>query len=91
MDPPATKNLGQNQDINCQSNSMMRVAQTSIGAHSEPTQGKHHRGQENRQDLQPDMESRCSSGIAIIKSYYEDCSGHNQEKGNGSNHGMTSN
>lgn len=70
---------------------MMRVRQASLRSDCKPTQHEHHRRQQNRQYLQPDVHFYGHPPVSPIKANDDDRQGDNQEKGDCGHHTMGAN
>lgn len=56
VEQPAPKNLDNDHHIDGQTDPMMRIGQAPSRTHRKPAQDKDHSGQEQSQDLAPDMQ-----------------------------------
>ena len=69
---------------------MVRIRQASGGSYSNPAQDKDNRGQKDRQNLKPYVESQRPSRVSTVETHYQNSSRDNSEERNCRNDSVSS-
>lgn len=86
-----TDGLNEDQDIDGHTYTMMWICQTPAWADSEVAEDEDNGGENDREDLEGDVYSKCQSRVFVVEAGNEDGDWYNAEEGDGSNHSMSCN
>ena len=89
MNPPASNGLGEDQDVDCKTDSMVGIGQSPIRSHGDESKDKDDSDQGQCEDLEPDVKPEGPEGPSTVETRNHDCRGNEDKECDDGKNAMT--